>query len=88
LVATSHRDGREEIIGVGRYARLDDASSPVPRAEVAFAVADAYQGRGIATLLLEELASIARAAGVEEFEADVLGENNRCWRCSRAAATR
>jgi acetyl coenzyme A synthetase (ADP forming)-like protein len=92
LVATLRRDGEEEIIGVGRYARLDglpaapacpapvDTAPDTPvegrRAEVAFAVADAYQGRGVASVLLEHLAEIARAAGIEEFEADVLGENN------------
>ena len=47
------------------------------RAEVAFAVRDDHQGRGIGTLLLEHLARIARAAGITEFEADVLGENNQ-----------
>jgi acetate---CoA ligase (ADP-forming) len=73
LVATL-RDGEEEhIIGVGRYLRYEAAH----RAEVAFAVADAHQGRGIGTLLLEHLAPIARAHGITEFEAEVLGENNR-----------
>lgn len=76
LVATLRRDGAEEIIGVGRYARLDDTPGEPRRAEVAFAVADAHQGRGIGTVLLEQLAAIAREAGIEEFEADVLGENN------------
>lgn len=73
LVATL-RDGEDEhIIGVGRYLRYN-----VPhRAEVAFAVTDAHQGRGIGTLLLDHLAPLARAQGITEFEADVLGENNR-----------
>lgn len=73
LVATLREGDEEHIIGVGRYLRYDAAH----RAEVAFAVADKHQGRGIGMLLLEHLAPIARAHGITEFEADVLGENNR-----------
>ncbi len=76
LVATLVEDGTERIIGVGRFHTLDDAGKPW-RADVAFAVADEHQGRGIGTLLLEHLVPIARALGVTEFRADVLGENNR-----------
>lgn len=76
LVAILRDDGAERIIGVGRYAVLEAAAGEPRRAEVAFAVADAHQRRGIGAVLLEHLAEIARAAGVEEFEADVLGENN------------
>jgi len=47
------------------------------RAEVGFTVADAYQGRGLGTLLLKRLAEAADADGVAVFEADVLAENNR-----------
>ncbi len=73
LVATLGVDERESFIGVSRYVRGDDPS----RAEVAFAVLDEYQGLGIGTLLLTHLARIARQSGITEFEADVLGENNR-----------
>lgn len=73
LVATLLENGQERIIGVARYIRNDDPS----RAEVAFAVLDAHQGRGIATLLLEHLRRIAHASGVKEFQADVLGDNKR-----------
>lgn len=78
LVAALRVDDKERIIGVGRYLRVDDGTTP--RAEVAFAVRDDYQGRGIGTLLLEHLSRIARAQGVTEFEADVLGENNQMLR--------
>src|SRR5690349_6235284 len=47
------------------------------RAEVAFAVADEMQGRGLATLLLAHLAQIASARGIETFTATVLPENRR-----------
>jgi acetate---CoA ligase (ADP-forming) len=47
------------------------------RAEVAFAVADAWHGHGIATVLLAHLAHAASAAGVETFTATVLPGNHR-----------
>lgn len=80
LVATLSRDGSERIIGVGRFARVDGSPGEPRRAEVAFAVADDHQGRGIASVLLEHLSEIARAAGIEAFEADVMGENNSMLR--------
>lgn len=76
IVATLWDQGEEQIIAVARYCS-PASQSPPTRAEVAFAVGDAYQGRGLGTLLLEHLASIARSHGITEFEADVLGENNR-----------
>jgi len=47
------------------------------RAEVAFAVADEMQGRGLATVLLAHLAQEASARGIREFVATVLPENRR-----------
>ncbi|HET6547361.1 MAG TPA: GNAT family N-acetyltransferase, partial [Solirubrobacter sp.] len=47
------------------------------RAEVAFAVADEMQGRGLATVLLAHLAQVAAARGVSTFTATVLPENKR-----------
>ncbi|MCB0310005.1 MAG: GNAT family N-acetyltransferase, partial [Bdellovibrionales bacterium] len=75
IVAIDPKGSKDEIIGVGRYAVIH-GSSPV-RADIAFAVEDRFQGRGIGTLLLEHLTTLAEAAGVVEFEAQVLGENNR-----------
>ena len=49
----------------------DDAVS----AEVALTVADAYQGRGIGTLLLVALAVAARVDGIERFHGRVLSDN-------------
>jgi acetyl coenzyme A synthetase (ADP forming)-like protein len=60
------------VVAAANYARLRD-----PRvAEVAFAVADELQGRGIATRLLEQLASAAAAVGIEEFLAEVMLDNH------------
>jgi acyl-CoA synthetase (NDP forming)/RimJ/RimL family protein N-acetyltransferase len=58
-------------IGVGEYHGLPDGDE----AEVAFAVADAHHGEGIATVLLEDLALIARAAGYRRLVAEVLPGN-------------
>jgi acyl-CoA synthetase (NDP forming)/GNAT superfamily N-acetyltransferase len=60
-----------EIVADARYDRWPGK----PEAEVAFAVADAHQGRGLSTLLLEHLAAIARLNGIERFTAEVLAEN-------------
>jgi GNAT superfamily N-acetyltransferase len=71
LAATIKTDDRERFIGVGRYFRMSDPT----RAEVAFAVLDEHQGRGIATLLLEHLRHIADAGGIREFTAEVMASN-------------
>lgn len=47
------------------------------RAEVAFAIADALQGRGIGTRLLERLADHARERHIEFFDAEVKASNRR-----------
>ena len=44
-------------------------------AEIAFTVADAYQGRGIGTFLIGALAIAARVAGVEKFSGRMLSDN-------------
>jgi acetyl coenzyme A synthetase (ADP forming)-like protein len=76
LIAAFRDEGGEHIFGVGRYSALDEEDG-TGFAEVAFAVADAYQGKGMGTLLLEHLAVIARANGITEFRAHVLSENSR-----------
>jgi acetate---CoA ligase (ADP-forming) len=61
----------DRIVAIANYVRLRDART----AEVAFAVADEFQGRGIATRLLEQLAVAATAIGIEEFIAEVMFDN-------------
>ncbi len=46
-------------------------------AEIAFLVADAWQGRGISTILLAHLAGIAEQHGITTFTAEVLPHNHR-----------
>jgi RimJ/RimL family protein N-acetyltransferase len=70
LVAVLDEGGQPLIVGGGRYIVAQPG-----RAEVAFTVEDAHQGRGIASLLLRHLITIARAAGLKELVAEVLPDN-------------
>jgi RimJ/RimL family protein N-acetyltransferase len=70
LVALAEDAGRRRIVGAGRYI----VSQP-STAELAFAVDDAYQGRGIASALIRHLAAIARATGLDGLHAEVLDAN-------------
>jgi acetyl coenzyme A synthetase (ADP forming)-like protein len=68
------------MIAVARYDREGhDATA----AEVAFAVADKHQGRGVGTQLLQLLTNHARSHGVERFRAYVLPENRQMMRLFR-----
>jgi RimJ/RimL family protein N-acetyltransferase len=69
LVATDGDGEQEAIVGLGQYARHGAT------AQIAFAVREEYQGRGISTRLLQRLVRIAREQGVSHFEADVLTDN-------------
>ena len=62
-----------EPIGVARYVRLDHDASV---AEPAVTVVDHWQGRGLGTLLLDDISERAHAAGVERFAATVLAAND------------
>lgn len=67
-------EGRDDgyPVGVARYYR--DRIDP-RRAEVAVVVIDAYQGRGIGTILLEALAAHALRKGISTLTATVLAAN-------------
>ena len=62
----------DEIIGVGRYERLTDPDD----AEVAFVVADRWQGFGVGPILLQCLSDSARAVGIRRLVAETLAENH------------
>jgi len=61
------------LVGHALYDRLSDPEE----AEVALEVADAFQGLGIGTLMLEELAHVALRAGIRRGVAHVLPGNQR-----------
>ena len=60
-----------ELVGVASY----EPTSRPGVAEIAFAVSDEMHGRGIATLLLEHLVSLARQRHLSAFTAETLPEN-------------
>jgi GNAT superfamily N-acetyltransferase len=70
VVAVVEEDGHPAIVGGARFVVVGPG-----KAEVAFAIIDAYQGHKLGTLLMHHLAELARAAGVETMVADVLHEN-------------
>lgn len=77
-------DVAEDIIGVARYDVIDDR--PGRRtAEVAFNVADALQGQGLGSVLLEHIAAAARERGVHRFIAEVLPQNRAMLNVFREA---
>jgi acyl-CoA synthetase (NDP forming)/N-acetylglutamate synthase-like GNAT family acetyltransferase len=60
------------VVGYGTYERLGAGS---PSAEIAMAVTDDMHNRGVGTLLLEHLISLARGRGVRTFVAETLSVN-------------
>ncbi|WP_049578351.1 GNAT family N-acetyltransferase, partial [Streptomyces sp. SBT349] len=69
----------DAFLATVRYDRVDEhgaaATGSADRAEVAFLVEDAHQGRGLASALLEHIAAVARERGIRGFEAEVLPAN-------------
>jgi acetyl coenzyme A synthetase (ADP forming)-like protein len=72
FVLVAEAGGR--ISGVALYFRNPKAPD---RAEVAFAIADALQGRGVGTRMLEVLAAIAREHRIRTFDAYALHDNRQ-----------
>jgi ribosomal protein S18 acetylase RimI-like enzyme len=74
LVATTNKPGgKERIVGVARYDRV--AGTDV--AEVAVAVIDEYQRRGLGSALMTVLGKVAGEHGIKTFTLIVLPENQQ-----------
>jgi acetyltransferase len=69
----------EQIIGIARYAH--DPTGPA--CEFAVAVADAWQKRGVGTLLMQILLEYAHAHGVSEVHGEILADNQRMIELAR-----
>jgi acyl-CoA synthetase (NDP forming)/RimJ/RimL family protein N-acetyltransferase len=61
----------DELVGVASF----EPTRKPGVAEIAFAVTDHMHGRGVATLLLDHLVSIARLRGLRAFTAETLADN-------------
>ncbi|MGZ4355018.1 MAG: N-acetyltransferase family protein [Gaiellaceae bacterium] len=75
-VLVAYVEGDAAPAGIARLAR--DAHDP-RAAEIAFEVADCYQGAGVGTQLVELLLADARAAGFERVEAYVESSNRAAF---------
>ena len=71
LALVARHDG--PVVAAASYEGLREPGV----AEVAFAVADRFQRRGIGTRMLEQLAAIAAERAIHRFDAEVMGENRQ-----------
>ncbi|MBK9674354.1 MAG: GNAT family N-acetyltransferase [Betaproteobacteria bacterium] len=76
LVAISDNAGTPAFVGVARYIGNPDQES----AEFAVVVADAWQNRGVARMLMERLIDCARKRGLKRLEGAVLRNNSNMIR--------
>ena len=65
-----------DLVGVGRFVRLEDPTE----AEIAIVVADPLQGRGLGTRLGYALVEEAIRHGVDRFTATMQGDNRPAHR--------
>ena len=72
FIAVDHQRDREVQVGVARYTTEPDGES----AEFAVVVSDAWQGRGVGSLLMEAIIDSARQAGLRELFGEVLRHND------------
>ncbi len=71
ILAVIQKEEKEVIVGVGQFGIYQTLHT----AEVAFAVRDDYQNKGIGTELLSYLTLLAKKQGLLGFYAEVLAEN-------------
>jgi RimJ/RimL family protein N-acetyltransferase len=81
LVAEIFSGGHETVVAEARYARRADPSV----AEFAVAVAEDWQGQGLASLLLTKLLCRAGRAGVRRVMGETLATNEKMLHLARKA---
>jgi acetyltransferase len=80
FVAVREVDGREELVGVSRYVTDVDGES----CEFALTVADAWQGLGVGSALMQALIARAREKGLRRMYGEVLSQNRKMLDLARA----
>lgn len=75
LVAEWQDGAARWIIGVARYGVIDVADPTT--AEIAVVVGDPFQGRGLGSILMEQLTRYARAHGIQTWLAQINPSNAR-----------
>lgn len=79
LIVTVMRGGREVEIGVARYVVAPGSKS----CEFAIVVDDAWQGTGVAGILMLDLIEAARSKGLQAMEGFVLTSNHKMLKFCR-----
>lgn len=79
LIATIQQDGREAMIGVARYVVAPGSDS----CEFAITVDDAWQGTGVAGILMLELFEAARRRELKAMVGYVLASNHKMLKFCR-----
>lgn len=79
LVAIIEQDGRPVEIGVARYV----AGPSGDDCEFAIAIDDAWQGSGVAGILMLSLIDAAKARGMRKMEAFILASNDKMIKFAR-----
>jgi acetyltransferase len=72
--------GEREIMGVGRLSRSGGSRE---EAEYSILISDAFQRRGLGTLLLERLLEVGREEGLRRITAEILYDNRAMQGISR-----
>jgi len=80
LVAIAGDGDTAHFVGVARYVTNPDQES----AEFAIVIGDAWQGRGIGSLLMRELLACAKSRGLHRIEGVVLRQNQGMLRLMEA----
>ncbi|WP_265947860.1 GNAT family N-acetyltransferase [Dechloromonas sp. A34] len=79
LVAVLQQDGQDLEIGVARYVANPSGNS----CEFAVAIDDAWQGSGVAGILMLALIDAAKARGMESMEGFILASNDKMLKFAR-----
>src|SRR5690348_14409370 len=79
FIALARKDGITRAVGVSRYSLAPDGQS----CECAVTVADAWQGKGLGTILMRDLIAVARQRGISSMFSIDAADNERMRQLAR-----